>query len=440
MLNQDEAKYILDTIMSVSTADETEACVSSYRSSLTRFAESRIHQNVSEDNTRVSVTATLGKRMGDASTNKVDRESIEKVVADATEIARFTPPDDELQHRLGPQVYPEVQAYDPSADKLSPMDRARAVAEVVELCEDSDLKAAGAFSSGARCLAIANSNGLFALYHRSNLNFSTTALGSDGSGWASRVSHRRDDLDTASLAEIAVDKALKSRRPREVPPGDYTVILEPEAVADLLYFMQSGFNALAVDEGRSFLAGKMGEKVVGDNISLMSDPYHPLHQGRPFDGDGVPTKRVVLIEDGLAANLVYDRQTAGKKGAEPTGHGVGGRNSYGAYPTCLTMKGGEATLEDMISSTDRGILVTRFWYMNVVDPMKVTVTGMTRDGTFWIENGNIAHGIKNFRINQNVLEMLTNVEMMSEPTLAGGMVVPAIKAREFSFTSGTDAV
>jgi len=236
-----------------------------------------------------------------------------------------------------------------------------------------------------------------------------------------------------------VDKALAGRDPKALPPGKYTVILEPAAM-DLVSFMLSGFNALAVDEGRSFLTGKVGEKIVGDNITMASDPYHPLHQGRPYDGDGVPTEQVTLVENGTAKNLVYDRLTAKKHGVEPTGHGGGGRNAYGAYPSYMVMEGGNATLEDMIASTDKGILVTRFWYMRMVDPMKVIVTGMTRDGTFWIENGKIAYGIKNFRFNESVLEMLGNVDMMSEPVLSGGAVVPAIKVRDFNFTSGTDAV
>jgi predicted Zn-dependent protease len=272
------------------------------------------------------------------------------------------------------------------------------------------------------------------------MNLSITALGTDSSGWAGGSSHKRAELDPKSLGKLAVEKALKSSGLRAIPPGNYTVILEPTAVANLVMFMSSGFNALAVDEGRSFLAGRMGQKIVGDGITLASDPYHPLHQGRPFDGDGVPTKRVVLIENGVAANLVYDRLTAKKHSVEPTGHGGGGRNAHGAYPSCLVMGGGQATLEDMIASTDSGILVTKFHYMNIVDPMKVIITGMTRDGTFWIENGRIAYGIKNFRFNQNVLDMLSNVEMMSKPIRAGGMVVPAMKVREFSFTSGTDAV
>ncbi len=440
MLEQNEIKNIIDKIMSTSKADETEVALGSYRNSLTRFAENYIHQNVSEDNTYLSITAIFGKRMGEASTNKIDDASIKRTVKSAMEIAKLAPPDEELLPRLGPQKYQDVQAYDPSIDELMPMDRADAVAEVVKACEKEKLKSAGAFSDSSYIGALANSNGLFACYKRTNISFSVTAMGDNSSGWVEKNAYKRADIDTKTLGQIAINKALTSKNPKEIPPGNYTAILEPEAVSELIGFMLSGFNALAVDEGRSFLTGKIGQKIVGDNINLASDPYHLLHQGRPFDGDGVPTKRVELIKNGVQQSLVYDRLTAKKHGVEPTGHGGGGRNAYGAYPVCAVMSGGNSTLEEMIKTTDKGILVTRFWYTNIVDPMKVIVTGMTRDGTFWIENGKIAYGIKNFRINQNVLEMLNNVEMMSEPVLAGGIVVPAMKVKNFHFSSGSDAI
>jgi predicted Zn-dependent protease len=428
MLSQDEIKSILDKIMSMSKADETEAVLGSYRSSLTRFAENHIHQNVSQDNVYLSVTAILGNKMGEASTNKIDAESIKRTVESATEIAKLAPPDDNLLPRLGAQKYQEVQAYDPDIDELTPMDRAKAVAD------------AGAFSDSSQIGALATSKGLFACYQSTNINFSASAMGDDSSGWVERSSYKRADIDAKALGQIVIEKALTGKNPKEVPPGNYTVILEPDAVSELVGFMLGGFNALSVDEGRSYLTDKMGKKIVGDYINLTSDPYHPLHQGRPFDGDGVPTKKVELIKNGVAQNLVYDRLTAKKHSTEPTGHGGGGRNAYGAYPSYTVMEGGKSTLENMIASTDKGILVTRFWYTNIVDPMKVIVTGMTRDGTFWIENGKIAYGIKNFRINQNVLDMLSNVEMMSEPVFSGGMVLSAMKIRDFHFSSGSDAV
>ncbi len=440
MLNRNEIKDIVDKIISMSPADETEVYVGSHRSSLTRFAENHIHQNVTEYNSYLSVTAIFGKQMGDASTNKLDDESIMKTLENANEIAKASPPDEELLPRLGPQEYQGVQSYDPDIDLITPMERASAISEVVRSCEKNNLKSAGLFSDSSGCGAYANSKGLFAFYESTGINFSVSVMTDDSSGWADRSSHKKSYIDPKAMGDIAIEKALKSRNPREVPPGSYTVILEPDAVSELIGFMLPGFNALAIDEGRSFLCGKVGQKIAQDNISLASDPYHPLHQGRPFDGDGVPTKRVALIKNGIAEGLVYDRLTAKKHGVEPTGHGAGGRNTYGAYPSYPVMDGGDTTLDDMIASTDKGILVTRFWYTNYVDPMKLIITGMTRDGTFWIEKGKIAYGIKNFRFNQNVLDMLNNVEMMSKPVLAGGIVVPAMKIHNFNFSSGTSAI
>jgi predicted Zn-dependent protease len=440
MLSQDEIKIIAEKAISMSKADETEVHVGSHRSSLTRFAENHIHQNVSEDNSYFSVSVIFDGRMGEASTNKLDDESIKKAVLDATEIAKFAPKDDELLPRLGEQEYQEVDSYDPEIDEITPMDRAKGVSYIIKLCEKNNLKTAGAVSDGSGASAMANSKGLFAFHKGSGINFSATAMGETSSGWVERSSHKRADINMEELAQIAVDKALKSQNPKEIPPGKYTAILEPHAVSELVGFMLGGFNALAVDEGRSFLSDKMGKKIVGDYITMFSDPYHPLQQGRPFDGDGVPTKKVELIKNGIAENLVYDRLTAKKHNVEPTGHGGGGRNAYGAYPSCPVILGGKAKLDEMIASTEKGILVTRFWYTNFVDPMQVIVTGMTRDGTFWIENGKIAYGIKNFRINQNVLEMLSNVEMMSESVLADGIVIPAMKVKYFNFSSGSDAI
>jgi len=440
MLSKDQIKSITDKVMSMSTADETEVYVGGHRSSLTRFAENHIHQNVSEEDVGLSVSVIFDGCMGEASTNKIDDESIKETVENATEIAKFAPKDEELLPRLGSQEYRDVQAHDPDIDEITPMDRAKGVLYMTELCGKNGFKAAGAVSDNSGAGALANSKGLFAFHKGSGINYSATAMGDTGSGWVERASHKRADIDMEKLAHIAVEKATKSQNPKEVPPGKYTVILEPHAASELVGFMMGGFNALAVDEGRSFLSDKVGKKIVGDYITMYSDPYHPLQQGRPYDGDGVPTKRVELIKNGVATNLVYDRLTAKKHGVEPTGHGGGGRNAYGAYPSSPVMEGGKATIDEMIASTERGILVTRFWYTNFVDPMMVIITGMTRDGTFWIEDGKIAYGIKNFRINQNVLEMLSNVEMMSEPVLADGIVVPAMKVKDFNFSSGSDAI
>jgi predicted Zn-dependent protease len=244
------------------------------------------------------------------------------------------------------------------------------------------------------------------------------------------------------MADRAARKALESREPGEIAPGKYQVILEPAAVLDLLGFLFFDFGGLAIHEQRSCLTGRLGQKLFGDNINVRDDVYHPLQAGAPFDGEGMPRQRVTLVEKGVAKNVVYARQTAQKMGTEPTGHGFPLPNEYGEAPMNIVMEGGRASIEEMVGSTDRGLLVTRLWYIREVDPFQKILTGMTRDGTFWIENGEIRHGVRNFRFNQSVIEMLSNVEMMGPAQRTAGeesfeMVVPAMKVRDFNFSSLT---
>ena len=439
MTNRAEAQRILDRVMALSSADETEATLSSRHSALTRFAENVIHQNVEERDAGLTVQAILGKRIGQASTNRLDDEAIRRVVRDAMEIARFAPEDADLLPRIGPQTVRKVEAYhaETSPEAFGPESRADAVAEVIEVTKRDKLTAAGAFSNEAGTYAVANSEGVFAYHCGTGTEFSVTAMSEDSSGWAAQEARSVMDIEPHRAAQIAIEKAQASRNPREVEPGEYAVVLEPAAVEGIVGWMMLGFNALEVDEGRSFLTGKVGTKIAGEHITLLSDPYHPLHQGAPFDGEGMPKKRLSLIERGVAKDLAYDRATAKRKGVEPTGHSFGGRSANGAWPFHLVLEGGAVPLQAMIRSTERGILVTRFWYENLLDRMKLIVTGMTRDGLFWIEDGEVQYAIKNFRFNQSVLELLNRVEMMSEPVLVAGMVAPAMKAEGFHFTSGT---
>ena len=244
------------------------------------------------------------------------------------------------------------------------------------------------------------------------------------------------------LADRAAEKALASREPREVEPGKYTVILEPAAVLDLLGFLFFDFGGLAVHEQRSCLNDRVGQKVFGANITARDDVFHPLQSGAAFDGEGIPRQRVKLVDKGVVKNLVYSRQTARLMKKQPTGHGFPLPNEYGEAPMNIVMDGGRTTTEAMIKSTERGILVTRLWYIREVDPYKKILTGMTRDGTFLIEGGEIRSGLKNFRFNQSVIEMLNNVETLGVPQRTSGeesfdMVVPAMKVRDFNFSSLT---
>jgi predicted Zn-dependent protease len=289
---------------------------------------------------------------------------------------------------------------------------------------------------------LANSRGLYATYQQTRGEFSVTILESDSSGWAKANSPDIRNIDPDELATTASRKAADSRNPREIPSGHYTTILEPPAVLDLVGFLFYDFAGTAVLDKRSCFTGRMGKKLMGENVFIRDDVYHPLQTGAPFDGEGVPKQEVTLVEKGVPKNLVYARSTAKKMKAKPTGHGFSLPNEYGEAPMNLVFSGGKASVDEMVRSTERGILVTRLWYIREVDPYEKILTGMTRDGTFLIENGRLAGGTRNFRFNQSVLEMLSKVEMMGVPVRAAGeesfeMVVPAMKVRDFHFSEVT---
>ncbi|HXJ17059.1 MAG TPA: TldD/PmbA family protein, partial [Candidatus Polarisedimenticolia bacterium] len=289
---------------------------------------------------------------------------------------------------------------------------------------------------------MANSKGLVARYEQTRSEFSVTILEENSSGWAKSNSPDIRTIDPMELAESASRKAAESRNPRELPPGRYTAILEPSAVLDLVGFLFYDFAGTAVLDKRSCFTGRMGQKLFGDNITLWDDVYNPLQTGPPYDGEGVPRQKVLLVDRGVPKNLVYARSTAKKMKAKPTGHGFSLPNEYGEAPMNLVFAGGERSVDEMVRSTERGILVTRLWYIREVDPYEKILTGMTRDGTFLIENGRLAGGIRNFRFNQSIIEMLSNVEVLGPAIRAAGeesfeMVVPAMKVRDFHFSEVT---
>jgi predicted Zn-dependent protease len=289
---------------------------------------------------------------------------------------------------------------------------------------------------------MANSKGLFARYEQTRSEFSITVLEDKSSGWAKANSPDIRTLDPEALAEKASQTCATSREPRELPAGHYTTILPPSAVLDLVGFLFYDFAGTAVLDKRSCLNGRMGKKVFGENITVWDDAYHPLQSGPPYDGEGFPREKVLLVDRGVPKNLVYARATARKMKAKPTGHGFSLPNDYGEAPMNLVFSGGDKSVEDMIRSTERGILVTRLWYIREVDSYEKILTGMTRDGTFLVENGRVTGGIRNFRFNQNILEMLSNVEMLGPAVRAAGeesfeMVVPAMKVGKFNFSEVT---
>jgi PmbA protein len=442
MLTRQRAEQIFSKVLKYSTADETEAIIGSTAYALTRFANNTIHQNVAEEGLSVSVRAVLGQRTARASTNKIDEASIRQVCEAAMGLARLQPPDPELLRMPGAQTFRSVDRFYGATAELTPQARAETVRKVIERAEEDGLTAAGVFSSGATATGLFNSRGLSAFHEETVSEFSVTMLGKTSSGWAKNTSPNVETLEPEVLADRAARKAVESAEPQEIAPGKYPVILEPAAVLDLLGFLFFDFGGLAIHEQRSCLTGRLGQKLFGDNINVRDDVYHPLQAGAPFDGEGMPRQRVTLVEKGVAKNVVYARQTAQKMGSEPTGHGFPLPNEYGEAPMNIVMEGGKASIEEMVSTTDRGLLVTRLWYIREVDPFQKILTGMTRDGTFWIEDGQVRHGVTNFRFNQSVIEMLSNVEMMGPAQRTAGeesfeMVVPAMKVRDFSFSSLT---
>jgi len=441
-LGASELHRIAERVLKLSDADETEVDIGVVSDALTRFANNTIHQNVAEQNLSISVRAVIDGRTARATTNKTDEESLRRVVASAGELARFQPKNPDLLPMLKQQKIQKVRRYFPATAAATPADRARAVTRVCKAAQNSKQTAAGIFSTGMMETVFANSRGYFTHYEQTRAEFSVTMLEKDSSGWAKSTSQNMFDIDPDSLGAIAARKAIDSRGPKEIAPGHYTVILEPSAVLDLVGFLFYDFAGTSVLDKRSMFTDRMNKPLFGSNITLWDDVYHPLQLGSPFDGEGVPRQRVLLVDQGVPRNLVYARATAKKMKAKPTGHGFSLPNEYGEAPMNLVFEGGNATLDEMIASTDRGILVTRLWYIREVDPYEKILTGMTRDGTFLVENGKISGGIRNFRFNQSMIKMLSNVEMLGKAVRAAGeesfdMVVPAMKVRDFHFSEVT---
>ena len=461
MLTRDQAAEIFARIRKYATADEVECLFYGGKSALTRFANNTIHQNVAEENYGVSVRTVFGGRTARATTNRFDDESLRNVVTASESLARVQEPDsdllpvpspDEASNKTAGSAQPSRHFGETAA--LTPAQRADAVGQIVAIAQKRKLTAAGIFASSESVEGIFNSRGISAWHTQTSAEVSITMLAADSSGWQKANSPDVARLDSAHLAQISAEKAVKSAAPREVEPGKYTVILEPAAVLDTVGFAFYDFGGLAILDQRSFLNNRIGTKLFGDNISIWDDVAHPLQSGSPFDGEGMPRQRAQLVENGVVKRLVYSRASAEKMKKseyaakvgpiEATGHGFPIPNEIGEAPMNIVFESAREpqTVDQMIASTERGILVTRLWYIREVDPYEKILTGMTRDGTFLVENGKVVCGLRNFRFNQSVIDMLSNVEAMSPPVRTSGeesfdMVVPAMKVCDFNFTEVT---
>jgi predicted Zn-dependent protease len=458
MLNKDQAAEIFERIRKASTADEVEALIYGGHSALTRFANNTIHQNVAEENAVVSVRTAFGGRTARATTNKLDEESLKRVVRASESLAKVQHPDADLLPMPTPEedlhATPTPSRHFEQTAEATPEDRAEAVGKIVEVAKRHNFTTAGIFSTSQSVEGIFNSRGLAQWHRQTSSEISITMLAADSSGWQKCNSPNVATLDAVGLAQTAAEKTAKSVSPREIPAGKYTVILEPAAVLDMAGFMFWDFGGLAVLDQRSFLTNRVGTKLFGDNIEIWDDVGHALQSGSPFDGEGMARQRVKLVERGVVKRLVYARGTAArmKKSEhkdrvgpiEPTGHGFPLPNEMGEAPMNLVFAPSEnpKTVDEMIASTERGVLITRLWYIREVDPYEKILTGMTRDGTFHVEDGKVRQGVRNFRFNESLIHMLSNVEDMGMPVRASGeesfdMVVPAMKVKDFNFTEVT---
>lgn len=440
MLTPDQAAALVDKILAASKADDVEISISSGQTSNLRFARNSVSTSGSSSDTSLSVSATFGKKSGNCSVNQIDDKTILEAVRRAEELAALAPEDEEYLSPPGPQQYSGVSAYAPSTAEFSPAARAAIAKDCIDEAAAKDVVAAGFIESGDDFSMIANSKGLRASHRETSMTYSITARTPDGtgSGWGGGGHTDASKLDGAGISRRAIGKAIASMNPKAVDPGQYTVILEPEAVSNLLGSFAFRLDARSADEGRSYFSeaggkNKIGQKLFPEFVNIVSDPAHPDAPGSPWGEDGLPTAKTSWIENGVVKNLRYSRFWASKKNVAPL-----------PSPANTIMEGGTASLDDLIASTERGILVTRFWYIRDVDPRTMLLTGLTRDGSFWIEKGKISHPVKNFRFNESPVAMLKNIEMMSKPFRMQGRgsanLIPALKVKEFTFSSLSDAI
>ena len=451
LLSAEQAKSLAEKVLGMAKADETRVSIANDWTGNTRFAGGEITTSGESNDTTITVVSTIGKRRASASTNVLEDASIRRTVDLSERLAKLSPEDPEIMPELGAQSYSPVKGFIDATANLGGDARAAAAKQVIDRAVATgkpagDVFVAGYLVANAVARALANNRGLHAYHRETAADLSTTVRTPDGtgSGWASAGARNWGAIDAAALGARAAQKAVASRNPTAIEPGMYTVVLEPQAVADLVPQLGGAFNARAADEGRSPFSKrgggtKIGEKIADERVTIYSDPADADLLASPFDGEGLPIRRRVWIENGVLRNLAYSRYWAQKQGAEPTGAGTG--FGGGGFPGGLKMTGGTKSLDELIAGTQRGILVTHFFYIRSLDQRTVMLTGLTRDGTFLIENGKITKSLKNFRWNESPLFMLNKIDEIgrAEPT-AAGQVMPSLRAKDFNFTSLSDAV
>ncbi len=449
LLGGKEAKTLCGEVLESVRADDAEVVIRNEDYSQLRFAANNFTTNGRREDLQVSVTVWVDGRKGSASGNETDRDALVKVVRQAEAVARISPVDPEYLPTLGAQKYKPAGGFVEATVNAAPAERARAVHGMIASCQKAGVTGAGFHQARGEVEAAASKHGNFRHYRRSLASLSLTARTQEGGGSGYFLRNHFDvaRLDTGRIAREAIQKALGSRQAKTLDPGVYTVILEPQAVADLMgYSGASAFDARSADEGRSPFSApggktRLGEKVFDERLSFYSDPWHPELPEAPYAQDGIPAEEVYLVRRGVLENLVYSRFWAKKKDKVPT---------PGPVNAILKSSGSQASVDAMIQDTRRGLLVSRFWYIRMVDPRSLLLTGLTRDGVWLIEDGKIRHPVRNFRFNQSILKMLApgNPEMVGPPERvgrseeqgSGASLLPAMKLKEFTFTSASEAV
>lgn len=426
-MNEKEAREICEKALAFSEAEHVQVNLDGSRESSTRYANNEITQNVAKNQLVLRVMCAYGNRVGRCSTNRLDTQSVRDAVKRAEEMARAAEPDTEFLPPPEPVTYRTILSYADGTAQATPEDRARVVRQVISEAEMRGLKTAGSFATNAYVSAVANNRGLFGYHISTRASLVCTMMSADGSGWAEQTHEDIQSVRPEHIATRAAQKAEAARHPQEVPPGDYTVVLEPAAIAELLAFTVWSMDAKAADEGRSCFTGKEGCLIGNSLVSLQSLPAHPNCPAYPFMDDGMPTPDVTWVEEGVLKTLVYSRYWAQKQGKTFTG-----------YPSNLIMKGSNQSLEELVAQVDDGLLITRFWYIRYVDPMQLLLTGMTRDGVYRIHGGKVAHAVKNLRFNESPLVLLQNVRLLGvAQRVEDSMFVPAVVADGFTFSSTT---
>jgi PmbA protein len=448
MIGKEKIFSTLNSILKSSPADQTEAVFIGSESGLTRFANSFIHQNVSETNSKTYIRTILGKKIGVAITNSLKRDDLKRALENAMEIARNQKENPDFNTLPAKQKYQKVKTHFMKTASFTPAQRASEVKKIFDRAAQHNLTVAGSFSTGESEIAVMNSLGIKCYQPLSAASINVVIMSDNSSGYAEALNRDVSKIDVEELSEVAIGKCLDSKNPKGVEPGEYDVILENTAVANLLEWMNYiGFGSKSFQEKTSFLADRIGQRVMGENISIYDDGNDESAIAFPFDFEGVAKKKVNLVQKGIAKGVVYDSISANKDKVKSTGHALPPDEAEGALCLNLFVKAGNSSRKKMIQSCERGLLITRFHYINgLLDTRNALMTGMTRDGTFWIENGKIQNGVKNLRFTESMLKAFSNVQQISRDRKIvnswwgdiGCIICPSMLVKNFKFTGKTD--